>query len=274
MSLGNWNNALHTILLCIGYDGTNFHGYQSQNNARTVQDVLEEAITQCLGKRIATHSSGRTDAGVHAERQYVHFKIDSSKIPSDRISYALHSFLPEDIRVYWSKEVSNGFHARYSARSRCYYYQLYEGEILPPTLRNQCMNIPLGLDWRVMQSELDELLGTHDFSSFSSFNEQTPSYVRNLIRAEIVHEQHNIKRIYLEADGFLWKMVRTIIGTLIERSIIRKKGNSNKVLLSMSDILNKTDRSFAGTTAPPWGLFLFEVQYKEEYRTNGRNSTY
>lgn len=261
---------MYNILLCISYDGTNFHGYQRQNHERTVQKELECAIFAMLHSRVITYSSGRTDAGVHADRQYVNFNLVHCRIPPQRISFALNTHLPKDIRVYWSKEISSDFHARYSAVKRSYYYQIYEGAVVPPCLRKYCMGIKSGINWKLVKNDITQFLGTHDFSSFSLYNPQIKNCIRTVFQVEIVQEGKSYKRIYIEANGFLWKMVRTIIGTCLERAVRRLYSSEYKEL-SIAEIIKRTDRSIVGTVAPSRGLFLYDVQYRQEYDIKSRN---
>lgn len=250
------------ILLCIGYDGSDFCGYQKQLHERTVQGCLEKSLSDIFQQDICTYSAGRTDAGVHAEKQFVNFKIDTCHIPFEKISFAVNSLLPHDIRIFWSKKVPDDFHARYSAITRKYYYQVHEGTVLPPTMRRYAYSVPKNLDWNRIQLECNELLGEHDFSAFSAHNNQVENCVRNILRIE-VKKLSQVIRIYVEGNAFLWKMVRVIVGTVVEREVLRIR--NKPIEMSISDILKSKNRDWAGTTAPPWALFLYDVIYDERY---------
>lgn len=253
---------MSNIVLCIGYDGTLFHGYQKQLKERSVQTTLEVCISTLFKQQIDTIVAGRTDAGVHAEKQFVNFCVEYSHIPFDRIGAVLNTMLPHDIRVYWSREISRDFHARYSALKREYYYQLFEGKNPPPFLRPYCWNVPKELNWNEIQEDCNALIGTHNFFAFSSYNKQIQNHIRTIDMIEITQDRI-LKRIVFRANGFLWKMVRTIMGTVIERAVHRKKGIP--IAMNMQDIVASKDRGYAGSTAPPHGLFLYNVEYKKEY---------
>lgn len=253
---------MNNIIVCIGYDGTLFHGYQKQQKERSVQATLEGCLSHIFKQPIHTISAGRTDAGVHAFKQYINFCVESSHIPFDKICKVLNTMLPRDIQAYWSREISMDFHARYDALKRIYYYQVFEGEVAPPFLRHYCLNIPEGLDWNAIQEDFDAIIGTHDFSAFSSYNKQIKNHTRTLEKIDII-DTHIPKRIIFKANGFLWKMVRTIMGTVIERGIYRKQGKP--ILMNMQEILISKNRSSAGKTAPSHGLFLYNVEYKTVY---------
>ena len=251
------------ILLCIGYDGTNFYGYQRQKIDRTVQQEMEDAISQVLQVPITIYAAGRTDRGVHAEVQYINFKTDSHKIPAEKWHHVLNAMIAKDVCVFWSKEVPLDFHARYSAIARSYCYKLYEGNFIPPYLRHYVTSIPQGLDWDNIRADLSQFIGTHDFASVSSYNEQRKSTVRTITSVDLVEKEAHIKHIYITANGFLWKMVRTIVGVCIKRAMEREQGI--KAQESIESMLLRKERTDRSQVMSPKGLFLYDIQYKEEY---------
>jgi tRNA pseudouridine38-40 synthase len=243
---------LQNIKLIMGYEGTNYHGFQLQQNAVTVQQKLEEAVCKTFGKPLRITSSGRTDTGVHATGQVVNFQVDTT-IPLERIPYALNGALPRDIVVCHAEEVPHEFHARYSAKSKVYTYTVDNAPHPRVLTRHATFYVRFPVDTALVQAAAATLVGEHDFSSFMSAGSTVKTTVRNLSRLD-VSASDGYLTITAEADGFLYNMVRIIAGTLIE--VGRGKRNAD-----LRPVLAARTRHAAGWTVPPHGLVLREVKY-------------
>ncbi|MCG8477956.1 MAG: tRNA pseudouridine(38-40) synthase TruA [Spirochaetales bacterium] len=250
---------MRTILARVAYDGTDFCGYQIQKGQRTVQGVVEEALGELHDHPVATIAAGRTDSGVHAVGQHLSFVTDRGGIPADRMAQAINSRLPHDVRVLTSREVREGFHARFDAHSRHYRYYLTVGEAPLPHLRRYVWRIPEMPDVSRINAEVAALVGEHDFSSFASRREVGDRMVRRVLYADMRRYGERLE-FAIGADGFLWRMVRTIVGTLVERERARLHGTPPEA--SISELLNRRERAEAGATAPAWGLFFHDVEYE------------
>lgn len=243
-------------LLRVAYDGTDFAGYQRQSSERTVQAALETALAAIWSQALATTAAGRTDAGVHATGQYVSFLAPDRRVPTERIAAAINTHLPDDVRITAARTVDDSFHARYDARMRHYRYHLASVPVLEPHRRRYVWRVRDDLDFRRMQSDAAVLEGAHDFATFAAAG-AADDCVRQVTYAHFV--QRDDQMVFaIGANGFLWKMVRSIVGTLVERETARLRGQR---CAPMAQVLGAADRSLAGTTAPPHGLFLYEVDY-------------
>ncbi len=242
------------ICLFVSYDGTAYHGFQRQNNCLAVQNVLEEALTKVCGDNIELAAAGRTDAGVHAKGQVVNFFTDG-KIPFLNLPRAVNRFLPHDIVATSACEVERDFSALHSAKSKLYIYKVYENKIPDPFLRRFVWSYEYDLSLAPMQRALSYLVGKHDFSSFKSAGSvEGINPVRTLYDASCTKEG-DIYTFRFFGDGFLYHMVRNIVGTVV------KAGNGRLNPDLMPEILAKRDRNFAGKMAPPQGLTLWRVYY-------------
>ena len=244
---------MRNIRLLIEYDGTNYHGWQSQKNAAAIQDVMQEAIRRLTGEDCNLIGSSRTDVGVHALGQVANF-LTGSSIPAGRFSYALNSMLPDDIVVKESMEVDSEFHSRYSARGKRYRYLIYNSDFPSALLRNRAFHVPQGLDFEAMEKAAAFFKGTHDFSAFKSSGSSVKTSVRTITGISLSRHE-DIIELNIEGDGFLYNMVRIIAGTLVE--VAMGKIPSSRV----PGILESRDRKNAGKTAPAHGLYLMEVRY-------------
>lgn len=244
---------MSNIKLILGYDGSSYRGFQLQENAFTVQQVLEEAIQTVFKAPARVTSAGRTDTGVHAIGQVVNFHMPSC-IPVHRIPFALNAVLPKDIVVYQAEIVPDAFHARYNAVSKLYTYTIDNAPHPRVLLRNVVYHVKYPLDLPAMVSSAGILVGTHDFSSFQARGSSVRNSVRSLTRLDVTASD-NFITITAEADGFLYKMVRIIVGTLIEVG----RGKRSR---DLQPVLDARDRGGAGWTAPAHGLVLREVKYK------------
>lgn len=251
---------MKTIRLLIAFDGTDFHGWQLQPNAPTIQGEIEKHIFTIHDHHVTLHGAGRTDAGVHATGMVAHFHTDKN-LSSSAWKQALNSMLPKSIRILEATEEADSFHARFSAKSKTYVYSVYNGEILLPQQRLYSVHIRFPLDFIAMQNCLPMLVGTHDFSSFESAGSRDPAVreqygsTRTITDATIIHHDNNFHSFTITGDGFLRHMVRNIVGTLLE------VGQARRMVPGFKEAILKKQRSAAGATAPPHGLTLTKIRY-------------
>jgi tRNA pseudouridine38-40 synthase len=252
---------MRNILMTIEYDGTNYHGWQRQKNALSIQQLIEESIEKVTGIRARLIGSGRTDTGVHALGQRANFKTETN-IPVGRIPLALNSSLPPDIRIINAVEAHPDFHARYDVVGKKYRYRIFNRSIPSAVFRNYSCFIPVKLDIESMEEAAGYIIGRRDFSSFCSSGSMVRSRTRNVQMLEF-ETKGCIIDMSIMADGFLYNMVRIIAGTLVE------VGKGNLSPEEIKTILDKRDRRCAGPTMPPQGLFLEEVYYRGILDTPG-----
>ncbi|MCZ2259277.1 tRNA pseudouridine(38-40) synthase TruA [Sporosarcina sp. G11-34] len=246
---------MNRVKAVVSYDGTNFAGYQSQPGMRTVQSEIDKALVK-IHKNKQAHSvaSGRTDAGVHANGQVIHFDTALS-LPPDKWQMALNVLLPTDIRIVGAEYVDESFHARYSATGKTYIYKWSFSEVHSPFERNYSVHLEnWKLDVKKMQEAAVYLIGTHDFTSFCSSKTATSNKVRT-VNVLTVEEQGDLLIMTIEGNGFLYNMVRTIAGMLLA---VGKGWDSPS---DVKRILELKDRTAAGKTAPAHGLYLNNVTY-------------
>ena len=249
------------IKLLLAFDGTGYAGWQKQKSEKTIQGVIEDGLKVMTGEHTCLHGAGRTDAGVHALGMAANFETGAN-IPCRGFVKGLNSMLPGDIRILAASEVAADFHARRSARAKTYWYNLTNGSVQLPTDRLYWTHIFTELDFSAIESGLQHVIGTHDFSSFEGAGSRDPEStgrgaVRTISKVEINNRIGDgiYHRFVITGDGFLRHMVRNIVGTLLEVG----QGRLNPA--EMADILAARDRSAAGPTAPARGLFLKEVHY-------------
>lgn len=242
------------IRLTLQYAGTAYCGWQLQPGSPTVQGAVEEALGKLLpGAPVRIHGAGRTDAGVHARAQVAHFET-SSGLSAPRMQTGLNHLLPWDIRVVDAADAPTGFHARSAALSKEYHYRIHRAEVIPPEIYPYALLVALPLDLRSMRKAAALLVGTHDFAGFRSKGSTARTTVRTVFRSEWV--EVGAELFYrIEADGFLYKMVRTIVGTLIEI------GRERRTVASLEPLLLDPDRSRAGHVASARGLHLWTIRY-------------
>lgn len=247
---------LHNYKLTIAYDGTAYCGWQIQPNGISIQEIIQEKASIISRNKIRLVGSGRTDAGVHALGQVANFY--SPYIPDlYRFQGSLNALLPPDIRILNTVEVDNTFHAQYSPISKTYHYHLHLDHVEDPFKRLYRLHVRNKIDLNLLKESAALLIGTHDFTSFaneSHLGSACRDPIRTLLRLELV-EQPGGARLEFEGDGFLYKMVRNLVGTLLE--IATGKRFKEDLLI----ILAAKDRKFAGQAAPPHGLFLMKVEY-------------
>jgi tRNA pseudouridine38-40 synthase len=258
---------MRNICLLVSYDGTDYYGYQCQPGGNTVQDHLEHAITLLTGETIKIHGSGRTDAGVHALGQVVHFHTESS-IPAERWALALNTRLPNDIVVRAAVEVPLSFHSRRSAIRKTYKYAITSCRFPDVFDRKYVFHHPAPLRFTAMQEGITYLLGEHDFSSFTSPLSPKPHHIRTLFEAKLVVDSVSDGEItqgrgkaslIVSGNGFLYNMVRIIAGTLMQVGEGKRKPEDLAIILAAKD------RAKAGPTAVPHGLTLMSVEYGTEW---------
>ena len=247
---------MRNIRLILEYDGTNYHGWQSQagTGRPTIQDTLEGAIKGLTGEEVKTVSSGRTDAGVHALGHVANFTT-GSRIPPEAWAPALNRLLPADIRVLSSEDAKPDFHARYSATGKIYKYTILRRREPSALYRNFAWHVGRALKLTAMREAAEHLVGKHDFSAFRAAACGAKTPVRSLRSLEI-KKRGDFIEISLEADAFLMHMARNIVGTLVEVGLGRFSPGDVK------GMLKSRDRTTAGRTAPPQGLYLVTVFYK------------
>ncbi len=244
---------MRNVCLTVAYDGTNYHGWQCQPNAVTVQEVLKGALERILGHDVKIIAGARTDAGVHAMGQVVNFST-SKGIDAAGLGRGLNALLPKDIRVRLVRDVDESFHARYSAKSKTYVYCILNDMHNSPFLSRYVLHVPYSLDLSLMKEAIKLVVGEHDFSAFKKKDEVYKSTVREVRRAGVV-ARGRVVYFIIEATGFLRYMVRNITGTLL----LAGQGKMGKE--QFEAVLESREREKAGPTAPAHGLFLREIKY-------------
>lgn len=256
------------IMLVVAYDGTNYRGWQIQNNGVTIESALNDALRSLTGEDIHVHGASRTDAGVHAMGNVAVFDTEV-RMPGDKFVYALNQRLPEDIRVQRSCEVAADFHPRYAKTVKTYEYRILNREFQLPAYRLNTYFTYTPLDEKRMQRAADLLVGEHDFRSFCAAGAQVKTTVRTIYALDVIR-QGDLITIRVTGNGFLYNMVRIIAGTLM------KVGSGEWEPEYIREILDAKDRQKAGPTAPAKGLTLMEICFKEWEKTvdTGRAVSY
>jgi tRNA pseudouridine38-40 synthase len=245
--------ATRKIKLLIQYDGSVYHGWAAQPGMPTIQGTLTDAIEKLTGRRVELLGSSRTDAGVHALGQVAMFTIDSP-VPTENFTRALNNMLPDDIAVMEAVEVPDSFDPISNTKSKIYRYTIYTGSIRPVMQIRYCWHRPGKLDVEAMQAAAKILLGTHDFKSFASAADTRESSIRTIITCQVAGQGEWIT-FDVQADGFLYNMVRNIVGTLVE------VGRGRWTTQDIEKILAAKNRTEAGPIAPASGLCLMRIFY-------------
>lgn len=243
--------------MTISYDGNNFSGWQTQKNAVSIQEIIERALKIILKKEIRIEGSGRTDAGVHALAQIAHFTSDPIA-DLTRFLYPLNGILPPEIRVHSVEEVPLDFHSRYSAVKKTYHYHLTTTPYQKPFQRGYRYHFKRPFDMDLLKKAASYFIGTHNFKAFSNKSDKGSASinpVRTIYAINIVEQEDGL-RLEFEGDGFLYKMVRNIVGTLLDCAI------SKIPCEKIPEIFASLDRKLASDAAPPHGLFLVKVEYE------------
>jgi len=246
---------MRNLMVTIMYDGRNYHGWQVQENADSVQEQFQKALYQVIGEKTDIKGCSRTDAGVHANMYCISFHTAHS-IPADRLPLALNRFLPPTIAAVRAEDVGADFHARYSCKGKEYIYKINNAPVRNPFLEGYALHYWHRLDEKKMNEAAQYLTGRHDFTSFCTVDphRQKGDFHRTIKNISVKREEEMVM-ITVEADGFLYNMVRIIVGTLL--AVAQGKIAPE----SISEIIAAKDRSAAGPTAPPQGLYLNRVFY-------------
>jgi len=241
------------LLLRLSYDGTRYHGWQVQQNAQSVQSVLQEALFPVLGGPHDLKGCSRTDTGVHAREYFISVRT-ASPIDPNRLTAALNNRLPRDIAVLECREVSPDFHARYSCTGKEYVYQIWNDPVKNPFLYGYSLHYPHTLDAALLNHAAQAFCGTHDFSSFCSAGSKKQDNTRTVFRFSVARSG-SLVTMTTAADGYLYNMVRIMVGTLLR--VAQGKLSPD----GLSAVIGARNRSAAGQTAPACGLFLNRVFY-------------
>ncbi|MBD7914265.1 tRNA pseudouridine(38-40) synthase TruA [Clostridium sp. Sa3CUN1] len=244
---------MRNIKLILEYDGTNYLGWQKQRIGKTIQGTLEEAIRSLTNEEIDSIGSSRTDAGVHAKGFIANFKTNS-KIPADKFREAINHKLPDDIVILKSEEVEEDFHSRYNAKGKTYSYSILNRDVKSAIDRNYVYHIKKELDLNSMEEACKYFIGTYDFSAFKTSGSSVKSSIRTISELYI-QKNDDIIKIFVTGDGFLYNMVRIIVGTLI------MVGNNKIKPEEIKNIIESKNRDNAGICVPPNGLVLEKVYY-------------
>ena len=245
---------MRKLLLSISYDGTDFCGWQRQSKDRTVQQVIEDSLSRISKENVQILGCSRTDAGVHALDQKATFKTNC-KIPTDKYALVLNTALPNDVLITDCHQVDIDFHPRHEAKKKQYEYLIVNSNEIDIREKRYCWQITEQLNIDEMKKACQYFLGEHDFSTFCAAGSQVVNKVRNIYKAQI-NELNNKVTFTIEGDGFLYKMVRIIVGTLVDIGLGKIKAEE------VPNIINSKSRQRAMTTAPPQGLCLKKIIYK------------
>ncbi len=248
-----YNRNMKRVLLVIEYDGTNYSGWQKQPSQKTIQGEIEGAIFRAIGREVEIFGSGRTDAGVHALHQTAHFDLDVP-VPISKLAGILNNVLPADIVIKEAFEVAGDFHARFLIKKKCYLYKIYNGEEKRAFLANRMAWVKKNVDIKKMKECAKLLVGEHDFRGLCSANTCATDFVRKIFSIDIKREGDYIY-VAVQGNGFLYNMVRIIVGTLIDYSLDKITLEDVKIALC------EGERSKAGQTMPACGLYLQDTIY-------------
>jgi tRNA pseudouridine38-40 synthase len=256
-----WAERMENIKLklTVAYDGTRYKGWQVQKNGVTVQQRIEEALQRLFPSVARIHSSSRTDTGVHARGMVAHVEVPKAeyRIEERKLRLALNSFLPDDVRVMQAKRVPMTFHARFDASGKQYRYSVWNHQVMDPLKNNTAWHVPRELDFERMQRGAKHFVGKRDFRAFAVKREYEMRSTVRTVTACKVYKKESLIMWVIDGDGFLYKMCRGIVGTLVE--VGTGKLNPGDV----RDILKSCDRTQAGMTAPAHGLVLWKVYYRK-----------
>lgn len=257
---------MKNIALILSYDGIKYHGWQTQTNAISIQQTLTNAINKLLKCDTYVSGVGRTDAGVHARKYVANFKAKTT-IPMEKLPLALNTLLPDDITIWFATEVDESFDARFCCIKKEYAYYIYSSDINEPFLLNRAYRTTYKLDVEKMKKAASFFVGKHDFSAFRAVGTQTSSTIRNIYSCDVEElsnsnfsfgfRNQKMVKISVCGDGFLYNMVRIIAGTIMY------VGNGKIEPCQILYILKSRNRSEAGPTLPPYGLYMNRLWYKE-----------
>lgn len=245
---------VRNVLLSMCYDGTNYHGWQIQKNALTVQEVFQNALLKILNEDVDIKGCSRTDSGVHANMYCVSVKINSN-IPCERLKMAMNRFLPKDIAIKNVAEVPMDFHARYSCRGKEYIYKIWNEQVRNHFLHGRAFHYWYKIDVGKLNLAAKNFIGTHDFTSFCTLDSRNPENMIRTVKDFVVSRNDGLVTIKVTADGFLYNMVRIMVGTLLSVSMGKISPSEIK------GIIEAQNRAKAGPTAVAYGLYLNKVFY-------------
>lgn len=243
----------------ISYDGHLFSGFQRQPEARSIQEEIEKTLQRLnRGEMVTVHGAGRTDAGVHAYGQVIHFDLPEER-ELEKLRFALDTQTPEDIDICSVERVSEDFHARYNKHSKTYEFLVDNGRPKNPMMRHYATHYPYHLEVSLMQEAIQDLMGTHDFTGFTASGTSVENKVRTITVASVeVDRETGFLKFTFSGNGFLYKQVRNMVGTLL------KIGNGRMPVSQIKTVLDSKNRDLAGPTAAGNGLYLKEIHYEDE----------
>jgi tRNA pseudouridine38-40 synthase len=253
---------MRNIKITIAYEGTNFHGWQSQPGVATIQGAIHDAARKITQEKIVVHGASRTDAGVHALGQVAHFKT-RSPLSATELQRALNALLPPAIRIVSAEEVGHDFHSRWQSQGKTYRYRIYRGKVLPPFDYGRVLHYPWPVDENTMSAAAREFEGEHDFTSFaassgSEEDDRDRDMLRLIYSSEIIREHDRDEIAFvIRGKSFLRYMVRKIVGTLLE------VGKRRLLPGDIPQVFEARDRSRSGPTVPPEGLYLVALDYPD-----------
>lgn len=253
-NINSIDSGMRNLLLTISYDGSRFHGWQIQQNAVTVQQVFQEALYKIIAQTPDIKGCSRTDSGVHANMYCISMKTNHP-IPPVRLKAALNRYLPKSIAVLDCKEVPMDFHARYSCKSKQYIYKIWNDEVRNPFLEGYALHYRYYLDEKLLNEASQAYVGKHDFTSFCTIDKREKGDFTRNVKLFSVERNDKLITMKVEADGFLYNMVRIMVGTLLRVQQGKIKPDE------IPYIIEQKDRKFAGPTAPAQGLYLNKVNY-------------
>ena len=243
------------LKLIVAYDGEGFAGWQSQSHRNTIQDHIERAFERIGGKPVRIHGAGRTDAGVHALAQCAHVDLIDERFPAARWTEALNALLPSTIRVLRCRYVSQDFHARLSAKGKLYRYRIWAGPVLPPFEYGRAWHVASSLDLDILKTAAKHFVGTHDFAGFAANRGKREKSTIRTIYSVRVRRRGPCVTLDFDGDGFLYKMVRLIVGSLVKCALGKMR------VEDLTKRLGSTQASTPRLAAPAEGLFLVRVRY-------------
>ena len=243
------------LKLIVAYNGTPFAGWQSQSHRNTVQDHLESAFERIGGKRVRVHGAGRTDAGVHALAQCAHVDLAEDGLATARWREAINALLPPAIRVLHCRYVSQNFHARLSAKGKTYRYRIWAASVLPPFEYRRAWHVPRPLDLELLKKVAKPFVGTHDFAAFAANRGKPENSTIRTIYSVAVRRSGSCLMIDFDGDGFLYKMIRLIVGSFVRCALGKSR------IGEVTERLASAHADHARFAAPAEGLFLVRVRY-------------
>ncbi len=241
------------IMLTLRYDGTDYHGWQMQENAISVQQVLGEAVERIIGEKVTINGCSRTDSGVHANMFCCNFRTEAETSEAVLLR-GINALLPDDVAVYDVKEVNEDFHARFDCKGKEYIYKIWNSKCKNPFMRDYALHYPYKLDAELMDKQAKDIIGTFDFSAFCAAGSTVKDNVRTVYDCS-VRREGDLVTVSVKGDGFLYNMVRIIVGTLLYINSGKIEENT------IPEIIESRDRLRAGITAKAHGLYLNEVYY-------------